>query len=624
MFSISSWNIDALASSNKLVESSTDVICMYNMRLESLEQFDAQLAGHARVDDSLHADSSFQCANIYVRKEALSIGKAHVLRVSGQSSHIDFPLPLVFLSNKVCIGALFLSSVRLQSVDVAKLADNIGQQLSDFSLSELGGHSLLLLICGDGDVQSIRAPVQRRLDASHGHRQWLYSADAFEQVQFWSGDQHCNWSIGFARNNDRLNAASSPSSSSAHDDDDSDNDDAVVVDGKLESLDGSDRFWWLPMRERLLEAMASRDGRACYAYSEQALANAANRVLSLRSVDRCFYAMKANSEMRVLELLEARGFGFECVSPDEIARVQSRWPELPAHRILFTPNFAPRSEYVDALARGVWVTVDSMHALEQWPDVFAGRDIFVRLDTGKGDGHHRHVRTAGAKAKFGIALWDVGRLCSLVADMGARVVGLHAHVGSGILRAEAWGETARLFGELVREHFPHVRHLDVGGGFGVVERDGQRPLDMRAVDALLADFKRTLANAAGIELWVEPGRYVVAECGVLLGSVTQLKRKAGKHFVGINTGFNSLIRPALYNAYHAIYNLTRIDDNAAPLRADVVGPICETGDVFGRARPLPSSTGEGDIILIGTAGAYGQSMSNSYNLRRPADPLWFD
>ena len=258
------------------------------------------------------------------------------------------------------------------------------------------------------------------------------------------------------------------------------------------------------------------------------------------------------------------------------------------------------------------ITLDNLHPLETWPEVFAGQEVIVRIDPGRGHGHHKHVRTAGAQSKFGVTPEELERLRDLAETAGTRLVGFHAHVGSGILTPETWSETAFFLASLA-EHFPDVRVLNIGGGFGVPERPGALPLDAADVARSLALFKKAHPH---FSLWMEPGRYLVAEAGVLLARVTQVKSKGTLRYVGIETGMNSLIRPALYGSYHAIVNLTRLDAPTT-LTADIVGPICETGDVLGHSRRLPE-THEGDILLIATAGAYGRVMSNHYNLREPA------
>lgn len=363
--------------------------------------------------------------------------------------------------------------------------------------------------------------------------------------------------------------------------------------------------WWVAERDRLLAIEAS----PAYVYHGPTVDAAAARLLGLRHVDRVFYAIKANDHPALLRRLVAAGLGLECVSPGELDHVFAACPGLTPDRILFTPNFAPRAEYAAALARGVHVTVDNLHPLARWPEVFAGRSIFLRLDPGQGRGHHAKVRTAGRRSKFGVAPEELGAVADAAAAAGARVVGLHAHAGSGIREAGAWAETAVFLAEAAGR-FPEVRVLDLGGGLGVREKPGQAALDLAAVDDALAPIRR--AHPA-VELWMEPGRYLVAEAGVLLARVQQTKTKGDKTYVGVDAGMHTLLRPALYGAWHGIVNLSRLD---APLAvtADVVGPICETGDVLGHARRLPR-TEEGDRLLVATAGAYGRTMASGYNRR---------
>jgi diaminopimelate decarboxylase/aspartate kinase len=222
------------------------------------------------------------------------------------------------------------------------------------------------------------------------------------------------------------------------------------------------------------------------------------------------------------------------------------------------------------------------------------------------------VRTAGARSKFGIDPGVLEQTKELVEAAGATVTGLHAHSGSGILSPEGWAETARFLAD-VAAHFPEVHTLDLGGGLGIAEKPGQTPLDLAAVNRSLRAFK---ADHPRFKLWLEPGRFLVAHAGVLLARVTQLKRKGEIVYVGVDAGMNSLIRPALYGAHHAIVNLTRLDQPPAMV-ANVVGPICESGDVLGHARHLPQ-TEAGDVLLIANTGAYGRSMASEYNLRPPA------
>ena len=371
--------------------------------------------------------------------------------------------------------------------------------------------------------------------------------------------------------------------------------------------------WWADRREDLIE-MAEAHG-PCFAIDPDSVNSAAAALNKMTALGRRFYAIKANAHPDILHRLHAAGFGFETVSPGEIDHVRSLFPDLPKERLLYTPNFAPKGDYEHGFAANAMVTVDNLHPLEHWPEVFDGREILLRIDPGKGRGHHAHVRTAGSQSKFGIGPDELDAVSRAVTQANATVFALHAHAGSGILSTDGWAETAH-FLAAVAQRFPTVRALDLGGGLGIAEKPDQRPLDLQAVNDSLLAFKEEHPQ---LELWMEPGRYLVAHAGALLARVTQIKTKGEITYVGVETGMNSLMRPALYGAYHPIVNLSQLHE-ARTLTAHIVGPICETGDVLGHARHL-APTQEGDILLIGNTGAYGRTMSSEYNRRAPAVEL---
>src|SRR5210317_1085783 len=368
--------------------------------------------------------------------------------------------------------------------------------------------------------------------------------------------------------------------------------------------------WWMKKRDTLLR-LADANSNA-YVYDRDSVIEAARNLKNLQNVDRILYAIKANFNEDILRAVDSVGVDFECVSPGEVELLRKVIPDLDHERILFTPNFAPREEYVWALEQNLQVTLDNLYPLQAWPELFKDRQLFVRIDPGQGRGHHEHVKTAGVHSKFGVPRFEVAELKQLVAAAGAEVTGIHAHSGSGILDPNNWRTVA---GELVQiaEQFPAVETIDLGGGLGVPEKPGDKPIDLATVDATLAEIREAYPQ---YKLWLEPGRYLVARAGVLLTRVTQTKGKGEMRYIGVGTGMNSLVRPALYGAYHEIVNLTRA--NRAPSETvTIVGPICETGDRLGSDRLLPP-TQEGDVILIANAGAYGYVMSSNYNMREVA------
>ncbi len=368
--------------------------------------------------------------------------------------------------------------------------------------------------------------------------------------------------------------------------------------------------WWRGRQADLL-ALATQHGSA-YVYDRATLHARARALKSLPGISRVHFAMKANPHPDILRLFNDEGLAIECVSQGEVARVLKSLPQVEPRTLLFTPNFAPRAEYAQAFEQGITVTLDNLYPLKQWPEVFKGRSVFVRIDTGHGRGHHDHVRTAGVHSKFGIPLFELDELRRAASQAGCRLVGLHAHAGSGIFAVANWREVGEILAGLL-PRFPDVKTLNLGGGLGVPEKPGQEAIDLAALGEVFTAIK---AAHPQLDLWIEPGRFLVAEAGVLLAQVTQLKGKGEVNYIGVATGMNSLIRPALYGAYHEIVNLSRLDEPPTVV-ANVVGPICESGDQLGTDRLLPPAQ-EGDVMLIAMAGAYGRAMSSSYNLREPA------
>ena len=370
--------------------------------------------------------------------------------------------------------------------------------------------------------------------------------------------------------------------------------------------------WWeQPHKRRRLIDIATRES-AAFVYDAATLGEAIAAVQSVKSVSRWAYAMKANWHPEILRRMYAAGLTLECVSQGELEHALAAVPGLDAERVLFTPNFAPRAEYEYGLAKGVHVTLDNLYPLKMWPELFRGREIFLRIDPGFGRGHHSHVRTGGVHSKFGIPISSADELVAQTQSAGVRVTGLHAHTGSGVFNVDNWTETGALLADLAAR-FPHVTVVDLGGGIGVPEQLGHGEIDLGKLDRGVAALAKQFPH---IEFWMEPGRFLVAKAGVLVAVVTQLKGKDDVHYVGIATGMNSLIRPALYGAHHDIRNLTRLGEPLTT-QVNVVGPICETADQLGADRWLPR-TFEGDVLLIANCGAYGYAMASNYNLRPPA------
>src|SRR5690554_5261511 len=368
--------------------------------------------------------------------------------------------------------------------------------------------------------------------------------------------------------------------------------------------------WWQGRRDELLALAAT--GTPRYAYDLATVRARARQLKAVEAVDRRFYAIKANPHPDILRLIVDEGFGLECVSAGELEHVFSVLPGLDPELVLFTPSFAPIGEYALAFGRGVTVTLDNVEALQRWPGVFRGRALWMRVDLGRGEGHHEKVRTGGLASKFGLQVDHIDAFLDAARALDVRVSGLHAHLGSGVDTPDHWREVCDELGGIA-ERIGSIDTIDIGGGLPVPYREDDEPFDLDAWAAGLAEVR---AAYPAYRLAIEPGRFLVAESGVLLLTATQVVEKGGIRRVGADAGMNALMRPTLYEAWHDIHNLSRPGNgDGDSLAFDVVGPICESGDVLGHQRPLPRDTAPGDVLLVADAGAYGMTMANTYNLR---------
>ncbi|PCR91801.1 diaminopimelate decarboxylase [Natrinema ejinorense] len=339
------------------------------------------------------------------------------------------------------------------------------------------------------------------------------------------------------------------------------------------------------------------------------------------------YAVKANALGDVLSTLHEAGAGLECASAGEVKRaLEAGASGSEIHYTAVNPPAGDLDWIVDAWEDhpALTVTAGSVDTIDRLADRGYDGRLCLRVNPGIGAGHHEKVRT-GAAAKFGVPAERAVDVLADAADRGFDVVGIHAHVGSGVSsdQLDAHREFVARMGDLARDVAGVVGGLefvDVGGGFGVPYHEDEEPLALESV----ADATRDALGAVDARLTIEPGRYVVADAGVLLTEVNTVKDARETTVVGVDAGMTTLIRPAMYDAYHPIRNLTA--DAAASSGAGeretvpqtVAGPICESGDVFCADRELPVSE-RGDSLAIGNAGAYGYEMANQYNSRpRPA------
>lgn len=376
-----------------------------------------------------------------------------------------------------------------------------------------------------------------------------------------------------------------------------------------------------PPRPDLLLRIADRVGTPTYVYFADTIRERI-RVLRERTerLDaHLLYAMKANAHPAILELMFDEGLGIDAVSPAELL-LALRVGFAP-ERILFSANNMTDDEMHFAHHQGVLLNVGELSRLDRYGSAHPGSRVCVRLNPRIGAGHHDHVITAGPESKFGIPVEAAGEIVRIIERHGLRLVGLHQHIGSGILDTGTLWSAIRVLLEAVRQ-FPPVEFVNLGGGLGVPYRPGETGLDFENFDARIVEPLGEFL--AGLDprpaAWFEPGRFLTAESGVLLVRVNTVKKNPERTFAGVDSGMTHLIRPALYGSYHGVFNLSNPEGD--PGTYDVVGNICETGDRFARDRVVQEIR-EGDVLAILDAGAYGMSMATSaYNLRPvPAEVL---
>lgn len=368
-----------------------------------------------------------------------------------------------------------------------------------------------------------------------------------------------------------------------------------------------------PIPPAQLADIAARFGTPTYVYHLDTVRARAQQLQAAITHPRqqLLYAIKANPCPAIVRCLLAQGYGIDAVSPGEM-HLALRLGCPPA-RLCYTENNMTDAEQADALAQGVMVNCGSLQRLQALATAGA-REAAVRFNPDVGASEHAHTLTAGPLTKFGIHHSQIEQVRAIETASGLQVVGCHMHIGSNVLDAQHFAQAMRVIVDVAKA-LPHLRWLDVGGGLGVPYQPDQQPIDLHAVGQAAQAIMQELEAHHGraIELRLEPGRFLVAEAGVLLTRVNTTKTNPdGRCFVGCDSGFNHLLRPTMYGSYHPIANISA--PQGALQSVDVVGNICESGDVFARDRQLAVAD-IGHVLAIGCAGAYGMSMASIYNLR---------
>ena len=327
---------------------------------------------------------------------------------------------------------------------------------------------------------------------------------------------------------------------------------------------------------------------------------------------KIFYAMKANyNPALVRKIKEAGIYGIDAVSPNEI-RLALELGYQP-QQIIFTPSNPSDEEIKYAGEKSVLQNLGSLSELRRFGKQFPSHNVSIRICPEVGAGESEKVTTGQTESKFGIALVDLGEVKKILSEFNLKLVGIHSHIGSGFYEAEVFRKSVEALCHLARD-FESVEFLDLGGGFGVQYHPDKPEIDLTAFAAAIREPIDQFNQDTGknIEIRIEPGKFLVARSTVLLSTITTIKQKGGVTFVGLDSGFHNLIRPAMYGSYHHVVNLSKMQAPTVPVQ--VVGNVCETCDVFNQNIELGQPE-EGDIVAILVAGGYGSSMSSNYNIR---------
>ena len=383
-----------------------------------------------------------------------------------------------------------------------------------------------------------------------------------------------------------------------------------------------------PFAPTTLAQLAQQHGTPLWVYDAAVIAR---QVQALRHFDVVRFAQKANSNTHILRLMKRLGVLVDAVSLGEIERALAAGYVPGAHdghhEIVFTADLLDHATLARVTELGIPVNCGSMDMIDQIGAVKPGHPVWLRINPGFGHGHSNKTNTGGEHSKHGIWHTDLPEACARIRANGLTLVGLHMHIGSGVDYShlqEVCGAMVALV-KIVTEQGLDLTAISAGGGLSIPYQAGEPEVDTAHYFQLWDAARQQIATQLGhpVTLELEPGRYLVAESGVLVTEVRATKAMGSAHFVLVDAGFSDLMRPSMYGSYHGM-SVLHADGSEAngPLQATVLGgPLCESGDVFTQgeggvvlSRPLPAAR-VGDLVVLHDTGAYGASMSSNYNTR---------
>ena len=369
-----------------------------------------------------------------------------------------------------------------------------------------------------------------------------------------------------------------------------------------------------------LEEIATQFGAPVYVYDGEKIVSQYERLVNaFKPLNiKVKYACKALNNSAILKLLKKHGCGLDTVSINEVL-LGLRAGYAPDD-IIFTPNCVSIGEIQEAVKLGVHINIDNISILEQFGSIYGNTvPCCIRVNPHILAGGNAKISTGHIDSKFGISVHQMRHVARVVKSSNIHVNGLHMHTGSDILDAGVFLQGAEILFDIAKE-FPDLSFVDFGSGFKVAYKEGDITTDIEELGSAISQRFQEFCKEYGrnLELWFEPGKFLVSESGYFLAKVNVLKQTTATVFVGVDSGLNHLIRPMLYDSYHHIINISNPEGKQRIYT--VVGYICET-DTFGWDRKI-NEVHEDDILCFKNAGAYGITMSSNYNARfRPAEVL---
>ena len=375
------------------------------------------------------------------------------------------------------------------------------------------------------------------------------------------------------------------------------------------------------MQQNLIDQfinIANTYGTPVYVYNAATITKQYQKLVNAfkHSDVKIFYACKALTNINILKHVANIGANIDCSSINEVKL--ALYAGVPSNRVLYTSNGVAFDEIVEAKNLGVHINIDSVSNLAKFGASFGNAyPVGIRLRPNIMAGGNLKISTGHDKSKFGIPVEQINEVVAVTQQHKLHINGLHIHTGSEIKDVDVFVKGIEVLFDLI-PLFKDLSFIDLGGGFKVPYKDGDAETDMELLAAKVNEMFNKHPHDKHLQIWFEPGKYLVSESGFLITKVNVIKQTAAANFVGVDTGFNHLIRPMFYDAYHKIENIS--NPNAAEKNYAVVGNICET-DTFAWDRNI-AEVSEGDLLVFHNAGAYGFEMSSNFNSRfKPAEVL---